>query len=105
MQLVHPLMPVLPVFGPDAPLAPVYVDDVAEAIARAVEYPGAHGGKTYELGGPETVTMMELNQRIAARERIANDAKRSLGGDSIGVIALKKRDPFLRQERAHGGVQ
>ncbi|QYU66097.1 hypothetical protein J4558_13920 [Leptolyngbya sp. 15MV] len=60
--------PVLPVFGPDARIQPVLVDDLAEAIARAVEQPASHGGKTYELGGPETLTMMELNQRIAAAQ-------------------------------------
>lgn len=61
-------MPVLPVFGPDAKLQLVYVDDVAEAIARAAEDPDRHGGKIYELGGPETLTMMEINQRIAAAQ-------------------------------------
>lgn len=61
--------PVLPVFGPDAELQLVYVDDVAEAVAVALENPAAHGGKTFELGGPETLTMMEINRRIAAAQR------------------------------------
>ena len=60
---------VLPVFGPDAKLQPVYVDDVAEAIVQALENPAKHGGKTYELGGPEAVTMMDINERIAAAQR------------------------------------
>ena len=58
-------LPILPVFGPDSKLQLVYVDDVAEAIARSLEAPDTHGGKTYELGGPETLSMMEINQRIA----------------------------------------
>jgi len=62
------IAPALPVFGPDAPFQPVFADDVAEAIAQATENPGQHGGKTYELGGPETLTMMELHQRIAAAQ-------------------------------------
>ena len=62
-------LPVLPVFGPEARLQLVYVDDVAEAIAQALENPGQHGGKTYELGGPEALTMMEVNQRIADAQR------------------------------------
>ncbi|MBX7539563.1 complex I NDUFA9 subunit family protein [Qipengyuania sphaerica] len=62
-------IPVLPVFGPEAKLQLVYVDDVAEAIAQALEHPGKHGGKTYELGGPEALTMMEINERIAAAQR------------------------------------
>lgn len=61
-------LPMLPVFGPDAEIQPVYVDDVAEAVARVLEDPAAHGGKTYELAGPEVLTMMDLNQRIAAAQ-------------------------------------
>lgn len=59
------MAPVLPVFGPDAQLQPLLVDDLAEAIARSLENPAKHGGKVFELGGPETITMLELNQRIA----------------------------------------
>jgi uncharacterized protein YbjT (DUF2867 family) len=62
-------LPVLPVFGPEAELQLVYVDDVAEVIARSLEEPGLHGGKIYELGGPEKLTMMEINRRIAASQR------------------------------------
>jgi NADH dehydrogenase len=61
-------LPVIPVFGPDAKLQPVYVDDVAEAVAVALEDPDTHGGKTYELAGPEVLTMMDINRRIAAAE-------------------------------------
>lgn len=61
-------LPVLPVFAPEAKLQPVFVDDVAEAIANALGDPVAHGGKLFELAGPEVITMLELNQRIAAAE-------------------------------------
>ncbi len=59
------MLPALPVFGPDAKLQLVYVDDVADAVTTALANPAAHGGHTYELGGPEQLTMMEINQRIA----------------------------------------
>jgi NADH dehydrogenase len=62
------LAPVLPVFAPEAKLQLVYVDDVAEAIVTALEHPELHGGHTYELGGPEQISMMDLNQRIAAAQ-------------------------------------
>lgn len=62
------MAPVLPVFGPDAELQLVYVDDVAEAVAVALEDPAKHGGKTFELGGPEVLTMMDINNRIAAAQ-------------------------------------
>lgn len=61
-------LPAVPVFAPDARLQPVFVDDVAAAIANAVADPVAHGGRTYEVAGPEVVTMLELNQRIAAAQ-------------------------------------
>jgi NADH dehydrogenase len=60
--------PVLPVFGPDAKIQPVFVDDVAQGVANAVANPGRFGGKTFELVGPEVLTMLDLNRRIAAAQ-------------------------------------
>lgn len=59
------MLPVLPVFGPAAKLQPLFVDDAAEAVANALADPAAHGGKTYEIAGPEAVTMLDLHRRIA----------------------------------------
>ena len=58
-------LPILPVIAPKARFQPVYVRDVARAIAAAALDPKAYGGKTYELAGPEVFTMRELNARIA----------------------------------------
>ena len=58
-------LPVLPVFGPQAKLQPLWVDDAAEAIANALADSGKHGGKTYEIAGPEPIAMLDLNERIA----------------------------------------
>ncbi len=62
------MLPVLPVFGPEAKLQLVYADDVAEAVAVALEHPELHGGHVYELGGPEQLTMMDIHQRIATAQ-------------------------------------
>ena len=62
------MLPALPVFAPDAKLQLVYADDVAEAVAVALEDPGKHGGHIYEIGGPEQLSMMEINERIAAAQ-------------------------------------
>jgi NADH dehydrogenase len=43
---------------------PVYVGDLAQAIAAAALDPAAHGGKTYEIGGPEVMTFRALNEAI-----------------------------------------
>ncbi|WAT16843.1 complex I NDUFA9 subunit family protein [Aurantiacibacter sp. MUD11] len=59
------VMPVLPVFGAESEFQPVWVDDVAEGIANALEDPDTHGGKTYEAAGPDTLSMMEINRMIA----------------------------------------
>ncbi len=58
-------LPALPVFGPEAKLQPLLVDDAAAAVAHALANPGIHGSKIYEIGGPEVITMLELHQRIA----------------------------------------
>jgi NADH dehydrogenase len=53
------IAPVLPlVGGGKTRFQPVYVVDVAEAVAKAVEGEVA-GGKIYELGGPEVLTFRE----------------------------------------------
>lgn len=58
-------LPVLPIFGPDAQLQPLWVDDAARAVLAAVADPASHAGKTYEIAGPEALTMAEINHRIA----------------------------------------
>ena len=61
-------MPALPVFGPQAKLQPLNVDDAAEAIANALADPARHGGKAYDIAGPEAIAMLDLNRRIAAAQ-------------------------------------
>jgi NADH dehydrogenase len=57
--------PLLPVVAPDTRFQPVYVRDLGRAIAEAALAPNVHGGKTYELAGPEIMTMRELNAKVA----------------------------------------
>lgn len=55
--------PALPLIGNgETRLQPVWVGDVAEAIARAVEAPDA-AGQTYELGGPAVMTLGDVIRR------------------------------------------
>lgn len=61
-------LPLVPVFGPEAQVQPLWVDDAALAIANALAEPAVHGGKIYELAGPEVVTMLQLHQRINAAQ-------------------------------------
>lgn len=61
------MLPVVPVIGGSAKFQPVFVGDVAHAIAKAIQSPAEHGGKTYELGGPDVLSMSELNNWVAKR--------------------------------------
>jgi len=64
-------LPVLPVMAPNAKFQPVYVVDLAHAIAAAAMEPRKHAGQVYELGGPQVFTMAELNagiSRLTGRE-------------------------------------
>jgi uncharacterized protein YbjT (DUF2867 family) len=67
------LSPALPLIGGGSTrLQPVYVGDVATAVADAVDGK-AKPGATYELGGPEVVTMrqiMEIILKITDRKRL-----------------------------------
>ena len=66
------ISPVLPLVGGGTTLfQPVFVDDVAQAIVRAVEGELKEGA-TYELGGPEVLTfrqLLDFVQRVTNRKR------------------------------------
>ena len=57
--------PVVPVLRSGAKFQPVYVGDVAAAATRALGDPEAFGGQTFELGGPDVLTMGALIRWIA----------------------------------------
>jgi NADH dehydrogenase len=70
MARISPFLPVIG--GGKTQLQPIFVGDVARAIADAVEG-DARPGTTYELGGPEVKTFrecMELMLRIVERRRL-----------------------------------
>jgi uncharacterized protein YbjT (DUF2867 family) len=59
------LFPVLPIARAQARFAPVYVGDVVEALVRAIDDRAARGA-TYELCGPQVLTLAELIRYVAA---------------------------------------
>ncbi len=59
-------LPILPVIAAKRNFQPVYVRDVAKAIALAALNPVPFAGKTYEIGGPQVMSMVELHQAIIA---------------------------------------
>ncbi len=58
------MMPVLPLVGDGVTkFQPAFVGDVAEVVARAVDGTLV-GGRVYELGGPEVLSMREIVEQI-----------------------------------------
>jgi uncharacterized protein YbjT (DUF2867 family) len=56
--------PVTPVVGPGTQrLQPIWVEDVAEYYARALDQPGA-ANRTFEIGGPDAPTWNEFWDRL-----------------------------------------
>jgi uncharacterized protein YbjT (DUF2867 family) len=70
MARISPALPLIG--GGHTKFQPVYVADVAEAIARSVEGQ-VEGGRIYELGGPETMSFrqcMEKMLKVIERKRM-----------------------------------
>jgi len=61
--MIARMSPVMPVIHGDTRFQPVYVGDVADAFAKAVDGE-VKPGRVYELGGPDIETMKELMQRV-----------------------------------------
>jgi NADH dehydrogenase len=57
--------PIVPILRAPVKFQPVFAGDVGEAVATALRDPESHGHKTYELGGPDVISMGELVRWIA----------------------------------------
>jgi uncharacterized protein YbjT (DUF2867 family) len=57
-------LPFLPIVAAKRNFQPVYVRDLAKAIAMAALDPGRFGEKTYEIAGPQVMSMAELHHAI-----------------------------------------
>jgi NADH dehydrogenase len=91
------LTPILPLIGGATKFQPVYVADVALAVANALK-PG-NEGKTFELGGPRIYTMKELLQYITReidRPRMLLPIPLSIAAPLGYIIgAISKLNPFF----------
>lgn len=98
------MSPALPVVGGDTKFQPVYVGDVAEAIAKLAGR--GTSGEIYELGGPRIYSFKELMQLVLDY----TDRKRLLlpvpwiGATALGMMgeiagALPFVKPFLTRDQ------
>ncbi|MEA3542153.1 MAG: complex I NDUFA9 subunit family protein [Pseudomonadota bacterium] len=91
--------PVIPVIGGATRFQPVYVGDVADAIVNAAEQPDLHGGKIYEVAGPQVMTMKEINTWIAktiGRDKPVVDVP----GGVASLLAMLPGGPITRDQLA-----
>jgi len=58
--------PIVPILRAGVKFQPVFAGDVGQAIVAAILDGETHGGRTYELGGPDVLSMGELIRWIAA---------------------------------------
>jgi uncharacterized protein YbjT (DUF2867 family) len=95
------LLPVVPIIKGDAKFQPVYVGDVAKAVVAALGDPKAHGGKTYELGGPEVISMSGLNRWIAGaigRKRAFIDLPDFVAGTMASATGWLPSAPMTKDQ-------
>ncbi|MGA0610475.1 complex I NDUFA9 subunit family protein [Caldimonas sp. KR1-144] len=91
------LLPVMPLAGADARFQPVWVEDVAQAIAVCLDDPSTIG-QTLELAGPHVYTLSEL-ARLAGRwsghERAVLPLPDALARLQAGLLALLPGEPLM----------
>jgi NADH dehydrogenase len=94
------MAPLMPVFAPATRFQPVFVGDVADAVAVALGQSGA-AGRTYELGGPRAISMRALLEWIAAeirRSPILVDLPGPVAGGIASAIGWLPGAPITRDQ-------
>ncbi|RWM15708.1 MAG: complex I NDUFA9 subunit family protein [Mesorhizobium sp.] len=93
--------PVLPLIGGgQTKFQPVYVGDVAEAVARSVDGK-VQGGRIYELGGPQVLTFKECMQEmltITDRKRLLVSVPWWLANMQASILGLLP-NPLLTKDQ------
>jgi len=85
--------PVVPVLRGEAKFQPAWVVDAADAVVAALADVLGHGGRTYELGGPDVLSMSEIFRWIA-RETGCNPSFIDLPDAVGGLIAMLPLSPI-----------
>ncbi|MDB5712114.1 MAG: 3-beta hydroxysteroid dehydrogenase [Sphingomonas bacterium] len=95
-----PLWVPMPVLRPREKFQPVYVGDVAAAIATALRDPAAAAGQTFELGGPDVIAMGDLIRwitRTIGRDRAIVELP-DLVGSLISFAGFLPGAPITRDQ-------
>lgn len=94
------MLPFMPVVAGGTRFQPVYVGDVADAVAAAIADPAARG-KTFELGGPRAMTMREVLRFIldtTGRRRPMVDMPIGLMRFQAGLLQRLPKPPLTQDQ-------
>ena len=97
------LLPVMPLVGGKTLFQPVFVGDVADAIAAAAEGV-VKTGRVYELGGPDVETHQALMQRIlreAGRNRLLLPVPAGLMKILAGLLSILPFKPLITADQVN----
>lgn len=93
-------LPIVPVLKPETRFQPVYVVDLAQAIAGAVLDPATYAARTFEIGGPEVLSMIDLHRAIFALtgQSPALVALPDIAGDLLSWLGFLPGAPITRDQ-------
>lgn len=96
------MLPFVPVIRASWKLQPVHAADLGRAVAIAAVEPGRFAGRTFELGGPQVLTMRELNAWILERTgRVGKpivEIPDALAGPLAGIAGWLPGAPITRDQ-------
>lgn len=93
--------PFVPVLSGKTKFQPAYVVDVAHAIVKAALDPAGFGGRTFELGGPQVMTMRQVNEelaRLTARQPNFIDVPDAAGSALASLTGWLPGAPITRDQ-------
>lgn len=97
------LLPLVPLAAADAQFQPVWVEDVAEAIARCLDRPTTIG-QVIECAGPDLLTLRELVQaagRWSGHPRPIWGLPDALARAQAALMALAPGEPLMSRDNLH----
>lgn len=90
-------LPVMPVIRGAWRVQPVYAADLGKALAAAALDPASHGGRTYDLVGPQVLTMHQLNEwtaRATGRNRAIFDIPDAIARPMVRITGFLPGAPM-----------
>ena len=93
-------LPVTPLLAAGTRFQPIWVADLARAIVAAATKPAQFGGKTFDVGGPEVLTMRALNEKIAALASVRPNFIElpNVAGNLLSMVGFLPGAPITRDQ-------